>query len=185
VPAENEKNGSATRPADTFAHAKAALQRHHFLDFVVQAFSPLIPFFWRRASTFCKALEKIQLQGLFGQQSLCWLTSCGASILRGFSTRFGRRCQQGQFSTPLVQHPPMNTQPSTRYDVLAMLIALQSTNVSNKSESAFRSKKLNRLKTWIGTELAQYSSIVNLAAIRWSEHPSLAFSQCCFYDFLS
>src|SRR5437879_5523976 len=33
----------------------AALQRHHFSDLVVDAFSPELPLRWRRASTFCKA----------------------------------------------------------------------------------------------------------------------------------
>jgi hypothetical protein len=34
---------------------EATLQRHHFLDLVVDAFAPERPVCWRRASTFCKA----------------------------------------------------------------------------------------------------------------------------------
>jgi NAD(P)-dependent dehydrogenase (short-subunit alcohol dehydrogenase family) len=40
-----------THPLD----AETALQRHHFLDLVVDAFAPEDPLCWRRASTFCKA----------------------------------------------------------------------------------------------------------------------------------
>src|SRR5260221_6184339 len=40
-----------THPLD----AQVALQRHHFLDLVVDAFTPERPVNWRRASTFCKA----------------------------------------------------------------------------------------------------------------------------------
>ena len=50
------KTGSADSGQLTHSlDAYAASQRHHFLDFVVDAFSALIPLFWRRASTFCKA----------------------------------------------------------------------------------------------------------------------------------
>jgi hypothetical protein len=43
--------GQLTHPLDT----KVALHRHQFPDLVVDAVSPALVFFWRRASTFCKA----------------------------------------------------------------------------------------------------------------------------------
>ena len=50
------KAGAADRRQLTHAlDAETALQRHHSLDLVVDAFAPDSPFRWRRASTFCKA----------------------------------------------------------------------------------------------------------------------------------
>jgi hypothetical protein len=40
------------------------------MDFVMDGVSPLIPFFWRRASLFARHFETIQLDSLFGQHSL-------------------------------------------------------------------------------------------------------------------
>src|ERR1035437_10511569 len=61
------------------------LQRHHFLDFVVDAFSPLIPLFWRRASTFCKApLKKSTSIVLSASSRFSWLTSLRSVDSREF-----------------------------------------------------------------------------------------------------
>src|SRR4026209_1880253 len=56
--------------------AEAALQRHHFLDLVVDAFAPERPLCWRRASTFCKApLKKSSSKVFSASTRLSWLTS--------------------------------------------------------------------------------------------------------------
>ncbi len=49
----------------------AALHRHHLPDLVGDAFSPELPFRWRRASTFCKApLKKIHFHNFVRQHTL-------------------------------------------------------------------------------------------------------------------
>src|SRR5918995_1405997 len=61
-----------THPLD----AEAALQRHHFLDLVVDAFAPEPSVCWRRASTFCKApLKKSSSKVFSASTRLSWLTS--------------------------------------------------------------------------------------------------------------
>jgi hypothetical protein len=46
------------------------LHWHHFSDLVVDAVSPVSFFFWRRASTFCKAGSKIQLKRLLAEKAM-------------------------------------------------------------------------------------------------------------------
>jgi hypothetical protein len=48
---------------------QAALQRHHFPDFIVDAFSPDLLLCWRRASTFCKALLKKSTSSVFSAKT--------------------------------------------------------------------------------------------------------------------
>ena len=48
---------------------QAALQRHHFPDFIVDAFSPDLLLCWRRASTFCKALLKKSTSSVFSART--------------------------------------------------------------------------------------------------------------------
>src|SRR3981189_2197063 len=65
--------------------AQAAFQRHHFLDFVVDASSPLMPLFWRRASTFCKApLKKSSSNVLSTSTRFNWLISVRSVDSREF-----------------------------------------------------------------------------------------------------
>src|ERR1700756_1250462 len=64
--------GRVTHPLDTHA----ALHWHHSTDLVVDAFSPELPFRWRRASTFCKApLKKSASTALSASRRFNWLTS--------------------------------------------------------------------------------------------------------------
>src|SRR6266852_1346452 len=65
--------------------ASAALQRHHFLDFVVDTFSPVIPLCRRRASTFCKAPLKKSSSSVFSASTRCnWLISLRSADSRAF-----------------------------------------------------------------------------------------------------
>jgi hypothetical protein len=50
--------------------AQAALQRHHFPNLVVDAFSPDLLLVWRRASTFCKAPLKKSTSNVFSAKTL-------------------------------------------------------------------------------------------------------------------
>src|SRR3979411_1765036 len=61
------------------AHAldtQAALQKHYFSDLLVDPISPVSPLFWRRASTFCKALLKKSTSRVFSASSRfsCWFS---------------------------------------------------------------------------------------------------------------
>jgi hypothetical protein len=49
--------------------AQATLQRHHFPDLIVDAFSPDLLLAWRRASTFCKALLKKSTSSVFSART--------------------------------------------------------------------------------------------------------------------
>jgi hypothetical protein len=76
--------------ADLLAHIRPMLKLPckgiTSLDFVVDAFSPEVPPFWRRASTFCKALLKKSTPKVFSASSrLSWLTSLRSVDSRGFS----------------------------------------------------------------------------------------------------
>jgi hypothetical protein len=48
---------------------QATLQRHHFPDLIVDAFSPDLLLAWRRASTFCKALLKKSTSSVFSART--------------------------------------------------------------------------------------------------------------------
>ena len=64
---------------------KGALQRRHRLDFVVDAFSPVMPLFWRRASTFCKAPLKRSSSSAFSASTrFNWLISFRSVDSRAF-----------------------------------------------------------------------------------------------------
>src|SRR5215469_13597431 len=49
--------------------AQATLQRHHFPNLIVDAFSPAVLLAWRRASTFCKALLKKSTSSVFSART--------------------------------------------------------------------------------------------------------------------
>src|SRR5262249_54226708 len=49
--------------------AQATLQRHHFPNLIVDAFSPDLLLAWRRASTFCKALLKKSTSSVFSART--------------------------------------------------------------------------------------------------------------------
>src|SRR5689334_3495744 len=46
-------------------HTQTALHRHHFPDLVVDAFAPVLPLPWRRASILCKAPLKKSTSSTF------------------------------------------------------------------------------------------------------------------------
>src|SRR5205807_10423881 len=55
---------------------QAALQKHYFSDLLVDPISPVSPLFWRRASSFCKALLKKSTSRVFSASSRfsCWFS---------------------------------------------------------------------------------------------------------------
>src|SRR4029077_18410700 len=71
-------------------HTQTALHRHHFPDLVVDAFAPLLPLPWRRASILCKAPCKKSTSSTLSANARfsCWFSFTSAAS----------RCRPGSFS---------------------------------------------------------------------------------------
>src|SRR6266849_1269127 len=71
-------------------HTQAALHRHHFSDLVVDAFAPVLPLPWRRASILCKAPCKKSTSSTLSASARFSRCTCFVSA--------ASRCRRGSFS---------------------------------------------------------------------------------------